>query len=145
MNDSKVFFRDDDDSYSDSDINWISNFKNDKELMDFIENDPYILNEDSFMKSLTNYQRYLLFDYLIELNKHSELVGLFYDDYLNNDEVNKMIDSFIYNNSYYQMKLFLRKKSNLVDERKRVIRKLFVGTRLGSWVDLIKDGFLTED
>jgi hypothetical protein len=43
------------------------------------------------------------------------------------------------------MKLFLRKKSNLVDERKRVIRKLFVGTRLGSWVDLIKDGFLTED
>jgi hypothetical protein len=40
MNDSKVFFRDDDDSYSDSDINWISNFKNDKELMDFIENDP---------------------------------------------------------------------------------------------------------
>jgi hypothetical protein len=145
MNDSKVFFRDDDDSYSDSDINWISNFKNDKELMDFIENDPYILNEDSFMKSLTNYQRYLLFDYLIELNKHSELVGLFYDDYLNNDEVNKMIDSFIYNNSYYQMKLFLRKKSNLVDERKRVIRKLFDGTRLGSWVDLIEDGFLTED
>jgi hypothetical protein len=145
MNDSKVFFRDDDDSYSDSDINWISNFKNDKELMDFIENDPYILNEDSFMKSLTNYQRYLLFDYLIELNKHSELVGLFYDDYLNNDEVNKMIDSFIYNNSYYQMKLFLRKKSNLVDERKRVIRKLFDGTRLGSWVSLIEDGFLTED
>jgi len=145
MNDSKVFFRDDDDSYSDSDINWISNFKNDKELMDFIENDPYILNEDSFMKSLTNYQRYLLFDYLIELNKHSELVGLFYDDYLNNDEVNKMIDSFIYNNSYYQMKLFLRKKSNLVEERKRVIRKLFDGTRLGSWVDLIEDGFLTED
>jgi hypothetical protein len=124
MNDSNVFFRDDDDSYSDSDINCISNFKNDKELMDFIENDPYILNEDSFMKSLTNYQRYLLFDYLIELNKHSELVGLFYGGYLNDDEVNKMIYSFIYNNSYYQMKLFLRKKSNLVDERKRVIRKL---------------------
>jgi hypothetical protein len=40
MNDSKVFFRDDDDSYSDSEINCISNFKNDKELMDFIENDP---------------------------------------------------------------------------------------------------------
>lgn len=145
MNDSKVFFRDDNDSYSDSDINWISNFKNDKELMDFIEDDPYVLNEDSFMKSLTNYQRYLLFDYLIELNKHSELVGLFYGGYLNNDEVNKMIDSFIYNNSYYQMKLFLRKKSNLVDERKRVIRKLFEGTRLGSWVSLIEDYFLTED
>jgi uncharacterized protein (UPF0332 family) len=104
-----------------------------------------MLNEDDFMESLTNYQRYLLFDYLIEFNKHSALFGLFYGGYLNNDEVNKMIDSFIYNNRYFQMKLFLRKKSNLVDERKRVIKKLCEGIQLEGLVSLIEDGFLTED
>lgn len=145
MNDSKVFYRDDEDSYSDSDIYWIINIDNDKEFLDFIEQDPYIIIKDGFLDSISNYRKYLLFDYLIKFGKSYELFELFYDNYLNNDEINQMVDCFINDHAFFRMKLFLRGKKDYVEARKKVIDKLVEARRSQSLFELIREESLTSE
>lgn len=145
MNDSKVFHRDDEDSYSDSDIYWIINIDNDKEFLDFIEQDPYIINEDGFLNSISQYRKYLLFDYLIEFGKSSELLELFYDNYLNNDEINQMVDCLINDHAVFRMKLFLRGKKDYVEARKKVIDKLVETRHSQCLFELIREENLTSE
>jgi hypothetical protein len=40
MKNSKVFFRDDEGSYSDSDIKMITKFKDNKEFLEYVKKDP---------------------------------------------------------------------------------------------------------
>jgi hypothetical protein len=80
MNNSKIFVRDDDDSYSDSNIKYFLNFKDTKELLNFVKDDPSIVNEEGFLDSLTSFQIYLLFDYLIEFCNTKYLLELFRED-----------------------------------------------------------------
>ena len=43
-----------------------------KEFLDFIEQDPYIINEDGFLNSISKHRKYLLVDYLF-LSSHNSV------------------------------------------------------------------------